>query len=80
MSSKPAPGVRGCALRPDDTVADEWTVVVISPYFAAALIAHDTHEPATHEADRQFDYLLTYDRHLIVGIARTIMDRFTSGD
>lgn len=40
--------------------------------------AHDTHVPATEEADRQFDYLLTYGRDLTVQIARTIMDRFTT--
>src|SRR5437763_10899045 len=38
---EPLPGVRGAALRRDDPVRGEWDVVVLSPHFAAALLARD---------------------------------------
>ena len=38
---EPVPGVRGAALSPDDPVRGEWDVTVVSPHFAAALLARD---------------------------------------
>lgn len=75
----PAPGVRGGALDPRHPLAQEWTVVVITPFFAAALIAHDTQLAAPSDDDRQFDYLVTYDRSLVLAAGRLMMQAFDGG-
>lgn len=72
----PAPDLRGCALDQDDPLEHEWSLVVISPFFCAALIAHDTGLDAADEAERQFDYLVTYDRELATRAGRLLMRRF----
>lgn len=76
MPPTPAPGVRGCALEPSDPLALEWTVVVISPFFSAALIAKDTLQLAGTEADRHFDYLVTFDRELVTRASQLLMQGF----
>ena len=37
----PAPGVRGATLADDDALKNEWSVVVLAPHFAGALVAMD---------------------------------------
>jgi len=39
--SRPAPGVRGVELSPDDPVSGEWVVAVIGTHYLGALIAKD---------------------------------------
>jgi DICT domain-containing protein len=41
MPIEPVPGVRGAVLDPDDVLTGEWDVAVLSPHFAAALVARD---------------------------------------
>lgn len=76
MPPQPALGVRGADLAPDDPLRDEWVVAVVSPHFAAALLAKDLHLPASSERQRQFDYVVTYDRALVVEVARRMVSRF----
>ena len=41
LGEEPAPGVRGAHIDADDPLAGEWSVVVIGPHFAGALVARD---------------------------------------
>jgi DICT domain-containing protein len=66
--------VRGADLDPDDPVAGEWDVVVVSPHFAAALVARDLGDQGP-DLERRFDYAVTYDRALVVDVARDLMRR-----
>ena len=76
LGPEPEPGVRGADLAVDDPVRGEWDVVVVGPHFAAALIARDL-EPGGDHADpsREFDYVLTHDRALVLELARSLMAR-----
>ncbi|UUY04061.1 EAL domain-containing protein [Svornostia abyssi] len=73
LASSPEPGVRTAPFRPDDVLADEWTVCVISPHVAAAMTARAVE--GADGADARFRYCLTYDRDLVCGAARTLMAR-----
>jgi EAL domain-containing protein (putative c-di-GMP-specific phosphodiesterase class I) len=42
MDLEPVRGVRGASLAADDPVRGEWDLVVLSPHFAAALLARDS--------------------------------------
>lgn len=77
LESEPAPGVRGVALEPDNPLAAEWDVAVVSPHFAAALIACDLGD-AGSDLERRFRYVLTYDRRLAVAAARSMMARIAA--
>jgi EAL domain-containing protein (putative c-di-GMP-specific phosphodiesterase class I)/DICT domain-containing protein len=74
MSAEPVAGVRGASLPTDDPVLGEWDIAVVSPHFAAALVARDLGEQGV-DVDRTFDYILTYDRELVLEIARSLMSR-----
>jgi hypothetical protein len=74
IAGTPAPGVRGAVLHPDDPVVGEWHVAVIGPHFCAALVARDLGDTG-READRRFDYVLTYERDLVSQIAAGLMAR-----
>ncbi|WP_433798376.1 sensor domain-containing phosphodiesterase [Actinomycetospora sp. CA-084318] len=76
VDAEPEPGVRGADLGADDPVRGEWDVAVVGPHFAAALVARDL-EPDADPADpdREFDYVLTHDRPLVLEIARSLMTR-----
>ncbi len=74
LSAEPAAGVRGADLVVDDPVTGEWDVVVVSPHFAAALVARDLGDDGP-DAERRFDYAVTYDRALVMEVARDLMRR-----
>ncbi|GAB2696973.1 diguanylate cyclase domain-containing protein [Thalassiella azotivora] len=78
MDDEPAPGVRGQALAEDDPFVHEWTVAVVSPHFAGALIARDCGDD-TAEADRRFDYVVTYDRDVVLRAASLVLRRLSGG-
>lgn len=73
LDSEPAPGVRGAALVDGDALVNEWSVVVLAPHFAGALVALDL--GAGPDVERRFDFALTYDRDLVVTAARSLMRR-----
>lgn len=75
IGAAPEPGVRGGDLDPADPLVDEWSVIVISPHFAAAMVARDVGDSRAHDMARRFDYSLTYDRALVVQAARLMMAR-----
>ena len=74
MDVEPAPGVRGAALSAGDPLTGEWSVVVLGPHFAAALVAMDLGDTGP-ENDRRFDFALTYDRDLVIEAASALMRR-----
>lgn len=74
MGESPAPGVRGAPIELDDPFVDEWDLAVLSPYFAALLAARDLGDEGP-EADRRFDFAVTYDRQLVVEAASALMAR-----
>ncbi len=71
---EPAPGVHGADIVPGDPLGSEWTIAVVGPHFAAALVAHERRE---HDGDGQplFDYVLTYDRGLATSVAAALTAR-----
>jgi len=74
MEAEPAPRVRGAALDPADPLLGEWSVAVLGPHFAAALVAVDLGD-AGPELERRFDFALTYDRDLVVAAVASLVRR-----
>lgn len=70
MPIEPVPGVRGAALRDDDPLRGEWSVVVLGPHFSGALVAKEL-ETSSERPD--FSYAVTYDRDLVVRAATTLL-------
>ncbi|WP_249011923.1 EAL domain-containing protein [Conexibacter sp. DBS9H8] len=76
LDPEPAPGVRGSALTADDPLRQEWDVVVLGPHFAGAFLARDVGDDGADSA-RRFEYVVTYDRDLVVAAATRLMRRIT---
>jgi DICT domain-containing protein len=74
MEAEPAPGVRGAHLAGDDPLLGEWSVAVLGPHFAAALVATDLGDTGP-ENERRFDFALTYDRELVTEAATALIRR-----
>lgn len=74
MPAEPVPGVRGADLHSDDPMLGEWAIVVVAPHFAAAFVARDLEDDGP-DLERAFDYVLTYDRELVLEAARSVMAR-----
>jgi len=72
LDEEPAPGVRGAGLRENDTLRDEWNVLVVGPHRAAALVAHDLGDDGPDD-ERRFDFVLTHDRALVLEAARALL-------
>ncbi len=78
LGDEPAPGVRGARIAEDDPLRGEWDVVVLGPHFAGAFVARDLEVPGLPDADRRFEYALTFERDLVVALATRLMRRITS--
>jgi diguanylate cyclase (GGDEF)-like protein/PAS domain S-box-containing protein len=76
LPEEPAPGVRGASLEPDDALAGEWSVVVLGPHFAGALVGQDLGDTGK-DRERRFAFATVYDRALVVAAARTLVARIT---
>jgi EAL domain-containing protein (putative c-di-GMP-specific phosphodiesterase class I) len=74
MPGEPAPGVHGGSLAAGDAVGGEWTLAVVSPHFAAALVAHERREPGP-DGEQLFDYVLTYERECATAVAAALTAR-----
>jgi len=77
LPAEPVPGVRGASLRVEDTLADEWVVVVIGTHYAGALIAKDLGDSGP-ERDRRFAFCLTHDHQTVLAAARSLLTRVTA--
>jgi diguanylate cyclase (GGDEF)-like protein len=74
LGEEPVPGVRGAHIDHDDPLAGEWSVIVIGPHFAGALVAQDLGDTG-RERDRRFVFSTAYDRGLVIAAARTLLAR-----
>lgn len=71
-------GVRGVGIDRSDPLCAEWIVVALGPQNATALIARehdDNHDRRRDDADRRFDFVITYDRDLVTTAVRGLLDR-----
>jgi EAL domain-containing protein (putative c-di-GMP-specific phosphodiesterase class I) len=78
MAEAPAPGVRGAQLTVQDPLATEWTIVVLGAHTSAALIARDLGDSGADD-DRQFEFVVTYDRALVTAAAHSMIGRLAAG-
>ncbi|WP_298992848.1 diguanylate cyclase domain-containing protein [uncultured Pseudokineococcus sp.] len=74
LPAEPIAGLRGATLAADDAVRGEWDVVVLGPHFSAALLARDLGDTGP-DAQRMFEYALTYERATVVDAARCLLSR-----
>lgn len=73
MPTEPVARVRGCPLRPDDPLVEEWTVIVVGARFAAGLFARQrTNGPDDRPA---FDFVVSEDRDVILAAAMPLLRR-----
>ena len=66
-------GVRHGTLTAGHPLEREWTVTVVTPHYAGALIAREHHETSDNDSERVFDYVITYDRPTVIAAARSLM-------
>lgn len=73
------PQVRWVDIEPDDPLTQEWTIVILGPHTAAALIAQERFladfRPPLSDGERRFEAAITFDRGLVTLAARTLMAR-----
>lgn len=72
MSHRPAEHVRGGSLPPDHPLCGEWTVTVVGPHDAAALIARDLGDSGP-DGCRRFEYVITHDRPTVIAAGRCLL-------
>jgi len=72
MSAEPAPGVVGSALPLEHRLSEEWSVVVVGPHYAGALVARQRPASAARGDDR-WDFAVTHDRSLVVAAGRALL-------
>jgi EAL domain-containing protein (putative c-di-GMP-specific phosphodiesterase class I) len=75
LGPRPAGRVRGGDLAADDPLRDEWTVVVLGPHHAAALVARDLGGDSSADMDRPFAFAVTHDRPLVADLATCLVQR-----
>ncbi|MGY1745951.1 diguanylate cyclase domain-containing protein [Blastococcus sp. SYSU D00695] len=74
LPEEPLPGLRGATLADGDPVRGEWDLAVLSPHFSAALLARDLGDSGP-DAERRFQYALTYDRETVVRATSSLLAR-----
>lgn len=74
IPADPAPGVIGSAAPAADPESGEWTIAVVAPHFAAALVAHARSEPGP-DGGPIYDYVLTYERECATAVASALTAR-----
>lgn len=75
-----APGLRAMAVADDDPLRGTWNVLVISAHFAS-MLAGRARSRSDRARDPEFDFVVTYDRDVIVECAQALMLRIaTSGE
>jgi len=72
MSAEPAPGVIGSSLPIQHRLCDEWSVVVVGPHYAGALVARQRTGAHAGNAD-VWDFAVTHDRSLVVAAGRALL-------
>ncbi|GBF13681.1 EAL domain-containing protein [Prescottella equi] len=59
-----------------DRLVDEWNVVVLGSHFCCVLAARDLHK-GTVDSEREFEYVVSYDRRTVTRCAHAVLERFT---
>jgi EAL domain-containing protein (putative c-di-GMP-specific phosphodiesterase class I) len=77
MGAEPVPGVRGADLATDDILRHEWNLAVLGPHYAGALVARDLGDSGP-DRDRRFEFVLTFDRELVIDVAAALVGRVSS--
>jgi hypothetical protein len=62
-------GVRSCSLPMGHRLGDEWSVVVVGPHYAGALVARQIGA----DPDAGYDYVVTHQRSLVVEAGRSLL-------
>jgi diguanylate cyclase (GGDEF)-like protein/PAS domain S-box-containing protein len=75
LPAEPVHGVHCADLATDDPLAGEWSVIVLGPHFAGALVAQDLGDTDCPDRDRRFTFATAYDRDLVIAAARTLVAR-----
>jgi diguanylate cyclase (GGDEF)-like protein/PAS domain S-box-containing protein len=75
MPDEPVHGVRGAQLDPDDALVGEWSVIVLGPHFAGALVGRDLGDVDRADGERRFAFATAYDRAVVIAAARTLLSR-----
>lgn len=76
MATEPARRVRGASLSPGEALSEIWSVHVIGPHFAAAMVAREMAEVSG--AEPTFEFALTHDRDLVIRAAQVLLQRIVS--
>lgn len=71
----PAPGVRGGDIPVGDPLTGEWNVAVLSSHFAAALSARELRAGDGDGDARQFAFVVSYQRDLVVRLVQHLLAR-----
>lgn len=76
-----------CELSPDDSLVDEWNLVILAPHYAAMVLCHelddaDYRPPGKPSVDteRKFYGLWTFDRSLVDKSAQILIERMAPYD
>jgi len=77
ISETPLPGVRGWSLADGNELLGQWHVIVLGPHIAGALIAKDLGDDGP-DNERRFDYVVTFERELVLEAARSFLARVAS--
>ena len=73
LPDQPGAGVRGARLVPTIRCAASGTSSSSVPHFAGAFVARDLGDEDGPDADRRFEFFVTYDRELVLEAARALM-------
>ena len=52
-----------------------WDVIVLTPHFAAALLARDLDDAGVREDERAFEFTVTYKRDVVIAATRSLLSR-----
>ena len=77
LRTDPSSRVQSADLAATDHLAGEWTVTVVGPHYASALVARDMGDDGP-DLERRFEFLVTHDRDLVVSAARSMMSRLSA--
>lgn len=68
-------GLHGVHLQPGDQLIKEWFLVVNTPAYARALVAHEMSKPGTPHPKRTFRGILTSDQKQVAQFANLLQER-----
>src|SRR4051794_10897586 len=75
MPPEPAPGVRSANIDANDELFAQWGVAIVAPHFAAAFVGRPFGDRTVPDAERQYQFALTYNRENVVETARNMMSK-----